>query len=95
MRVIYKITYPSGKISVGNDLTDSITYFGRADTDLAAKDFTREQRRDLTSDGRSSGNPKRSLTRRLHRREEKVSGIAGLLMTFDSERKSGVILCRR
>ena len=48
MKVIYKITYPNGKIYVGKDLTDSINYFGSADSNLIAADFTREQRRDLT-----------------------------------------------
>jgi hypothetical protein len=28
MKIIYKITYPNGKIYVGSDLTDSINYFG-------------------------------------------------------------------
>jgi hypothetical protein len=48
MKVIYKITYPNGKIYIGKDLTDSINYFGRADSMLIEKDFTREQRRDFT-----------------------------------------------
>ena len=48
MKIIYKITYPNGKIYVGSDLTDSINYFGSADSDLIKKDFTREQRRDFT-----------------------------------------------
>lgn len=48
MKVIYKITYPNGKIYVGKDLTDSINYFGSADDKLIAQDFTREQRRDFT-----------------------------------------------
>jgi hypothetical protein len=48
MKVIYKITYPNGKIYVGKDLTDSINYFGSASSELIAKDFTREQRRDFT-----------------------------------------------
>jgi hypothetical protein len=30
MKIIYKITYPNGKIYVGKDLTDSINYFGSA-----------------------------------------------------------------
>jgi hypothetical protein len=47
MKVIYKITYPNGKIYVGKDLTDSINYFGSADGTLIEKDFTREQRRDF------------------------------------------------
>ena len=45
MKVIYKITYPNGKIYVGQDLTNSINYFGSASSELIAKDFTREQRR--------------------------------------------------
>ena len=48
MKIIYKITYPNGKIYVGSDLTDSINYFGSADSNLIQKDFTREQRRDFT-----------------------------------------------
>lgn len=43
-RVVYKITYPNGKIYVGSDLTDSINYFGSANSDLIAQDFTREER---------------------------------------------------
>jgi hypothetical protein len=48
MKVIYKITYPNGKIYVGKDFTDSINYFGSAADLLIAKDFTREQRREFT-----------------------------------------------
>jgi hypothetical protein len=48
MKVIYKITYPNGKIYVGKDLTDSINYFGSADDHLIEKDFTREERKDFT-----------------------------------------------
>ena len=48
MKVIYKITYPNGKIYIGQDRTDSINYFGSASSSLIAKDFTREQRRDFT-----------------------------------------------
>ncbi len=48
MKIIYKLTYPNGKIYVGMDLTDSINYFGSADHSLVAADFTREQRRDFT-----------------------------------------------
>ena len=48
MNVIYKITYPNGKIYVGQDRTDSINYFGSARHSLIAADFTREQRRDFT-----------------------------------------------
>jgi len=48
MKVIYKITYPNGKIYIDKDLTDSINYFGSANSKLIEKDFTREERRDFT-----------------------------------------------
>jgi hypothetical protein len=48
LKVIYKITYPNGKIYIGKDLTDSINYFGSASDVLIAQDFTREQRRNFT-----------------------------------------------
>ncbi|MFO0754125.1 MAG: hypothetical protein U0411_12485, partial [Thermodesulfovibrionales bacterium] len=48
MKVIYKITYPNGKIYIGKDLTNTINYFGSADSRLIEKDFTREQRKNFT-----------------------------------------------
>jgi hypothetical protein len=48
IQTVYKITYPNGKIYVGQDVTDSINYFGSANDELIARDFTREQRRDFT-----------------------------------------------
>ena len=48
MKVIYKITYPNGKIYIGKDLTDSITYLGSPNNVLVEKDFTREQKRNFT-----------------------------------------------
>jgi hypothetical protein len=48
MNVVYKITYPNGRIYIGQDRTDSINYFGSADSDLIAADFTREERRSFT-----------------------------------------------
>ena len=48
MKVIYKITYPNGKIYIGQDLTDSINYYGSADHALIARDFARDQRRDFS-----------------------------------------------
>ena len=48
MKIVYKITYPNGKIYIGQDVTDSINYFGSASSDLIAADFTRAQRRDFT-----------------------------------------------
>ena len=43
-----KVTYPNGKIYVGQDVTDSIGYFGSPSSDHIAPDFTREQQRDMT-----------------------------------------------
>lgn len=48
MKVVYRITYPNGKIYIGKDLTDSINYFGSADSRLIERDFTREQRHRFT-----------------------------------------------
>ncbi|MNR12833.1 hypothetical protein D3C85_1292090 [compost metagenome] len=48
MKVIYKITYPNGKIYVGKDLTGTLNYFGSANTKLIERDFTAEQMRDFT-----------------------------------------------
>ncbi len=49
MKVIYRIAWPNGKIYVGSDVTDSITYFGSPDKRLIEADFpTREERRDIT-----------------------------------------------
>ncbi len=48
MKVVYKVTYPNGKIYIGKDLTDSINYFGSAESRLIEKDFPRDQRRDFS-----------------------------------------------
>lgn len=48
MKVIYKITYPNGKIYVGKDITDTLNYFGSANSRLIEKDYPREQWRDFT-----------------------------------------------
>lgn len=48
MKVICKITYPNGKIYIGKDLTDSINYFGSADSRLIDRDFSREQQRNFS-----------------------------------------------
>jgi hypothetical protein len=48
MKVIYKITYPNGRIYIGQDLTDTLNYFGSADSRLIEQVFTREQRQDFT-----------------------------------------------
>ena len=46
--VIYKITYPNGKIYIGQDRTDDINYFGSADSFTIAKDFNIHQKGDFT-----------------------------------------------
>ena len=48
MPSVYKITYPNGKIYVGKDMTDSINYFGSANSRLIEEDFPMEQRLDFT-----------------------------------------------
>ena len=48
MKVVYKITYPNGKIYIGMDLTGSANYFGSASSARIAADFTKEQLRDFT-----------------------------------------------
>ena len=48
LKVIYKITYPNGKIYVGKDLTGTLTYFGSASSKIIEADFTPDQRRDFT-----------------------------------------------
>lgn len=47
-KIIYKITYPNGKIYIGKDLTNSINYWGSANSELIAKDFSPEERMDMT-----------------------------------------------
>ena len=44
MKIVYRITYPNGKIYIGQDVTDSINYFGSASSALIAEDFSREER---------------------------------------------------
>lgn len=47
-KVIYKITYPNGKIYIGKDLTNTLNYYGSANSRLIAADFTEEQMLDFT-----------------------------------------------
>jgi hypothetical protein len=46
--VIYKIIYPNGKIYVGQDRTNTLTYFGSPKSAYVAADFTPEQRQRFT-----------------------------------------------
>lgn len=48
VKVIYKITYPNGKIYVGKDLTGTLNYFGSACNELIVRDFSQEEMRDFT-----------------------------------------------
>ncbi len=47
-KVVYRITYPNGKIYVGMDLTGTLLYFGSVNRKLVEADFTPEERRDFT-----------------------------------------------
>lgn len=44
MSVVFKIIYPNGKIYIGQDRTDTLTYFGSVSGEIVAADFTPEQR---------------------------------------------------
>ena len=48
MPYVYKITYPNGKIYIGQDRTDSASYFGSANSKLIKQDFTSEELSDFT-----------------------------------------------
>ena len=48
MKIVYKIIYPNGKIYIGRDVTNSVNYFGSANSKLIEADFTAEQRRNFT-----------------------------------------------
>jgi len=48
MPTVYKIIYPNGKVYVGQDRTDTLNYFGSANSRLIEEDFTPEQRSDFT-----------------------------------------------
>lgn len=48
MPTVFKITYPNGKIYVGSDMTDTLTYFGSVNSRLIEQDFSPEQRSDFT-----------------------------------------------
>ena len=47
-RVIYKFTYPNGKIYIGQDRTDTLLYSGSANRPFVAQDFSQEQQQDFT-----------------------------------------------
>lgn len=45
---IYKITYPNGKIYIGKDLTNTLNYFGSADSSIIEKDFSEIEKKCFT-----------------------------------------------
>lgn len=47
LKVVYKITYPNGKIYVGKDLVHNINYFGSANGELIGQEVTFEQQMDF------------------------------------------------
>lgn len=47
-KVIYKITYPNGKIYIGKDLVYKLTYFGSVNSILIEADFTNELQQDFS-----------------------------------------------
>lgn len=46
-KVLYKITYPNGKIYIGKDLTNTLTYFGSVNSKAVEEDFTEEEKKDF------------------------------------------------
>jgi hypothetical protein len=48
VKVIYRITYPNGKIYVGKDASGSGNYFGSADSRVVERDFSADEMRDFT-----------------------------------------------
>lgn len=48
VNVVYKITYPNGKIYIGQDRTNTITYFGSPESEIIAADFTHQERQSFT-----------------------------------------------
>ena len=84
VKIVYRITYPNGKIYIGKDLTGSANYFGSASSALIQADFTPEQLRDFTirrevlweSDTATDGavNAKEVELIRLHRSNDPVIG---------------------
>jgi hypothetical protein len=49
MPLVYKVTYPNGKIYVGSDMTDIFSYLGSPSAKMWIRaDLTREQYLDLT-----------------------------------------------
>ena len=72
-KVVYKVTWPNGKIYVGSDMTDSITYFGSPDKRAIEADFpTREPARIWPSEQHSQS------YRAKFRRDRRIWDVASL-----------------
>lgn len=48
-KVIYRITYPNGKVYIGMDLTGTLLYFGSVNGPLVEADFTPDQRHERSA----------------------------------------------
>jgi hypothetical protein len=48
LKIVYKITYPNGKIYIGKDLTNTFRYFGSPNSKLLESDFTDEEKKDFS-----------------------------------------------
>jgi hypothetical protein len=48
MPVVFKVTFPNGKIYVGKDMAGEINYLGSNDPKIIQQDFTKEELRDVT-----------------------------------------------
>jgi hypothetical protein len=46
-KIVHKITYPNGKIYIGKDLVYNINYFGSANGEIIAEDFSWEEQQVL------------------------------------------------
>jgi len=47
LKIVYKITYPNGKIYIGKDLTNTISYFGSPNSKLLEADFSDAEKKDF------------------------------------------------
>jgi len=72
MKVIYKITYPNGKIYIGKDLTNTLTYFGSVDSSIVSKDFTDQEKQDFTTRKEIIWQSKDATTEEVNRKEVEI-----------------------
>lgn len=69
MKIVYKITYPNGKIYVGKDATNSINYFGSAAGKLIEADFSPAERARFTITREVLWSSETASARDLHAKE--------------------------